>query len=141
MKLIFSIVLLFGLLTGTFAQSVNESSKDTVSGTDDMVFPQELTAKELLLRCSASKLTFKGRLRQKYCSGFISGVEESVRLMSSLNKKTGVQTICLPQGKSAALYTDIYIQYALRKTTDLSKPSAMVVIEAFEESFPCTTEK
>jgi len=104
---------------------------------NDTVFPQKLTAKDLMYYCSSSYLTATGRLRKKYCAGFISGVEESVRLHDQLfNVKNG-QKICLPKGKNASQYSKVYTQYASQKTTDLSKPAASVVIEAFKQAFPC----
>jgi len=100
----------------------------------DSIFPQQMTAKDLMFSCASSYMTSKGRQRKKYCSGFISGVEESARLFNGMSIKP---KICLPEGRTASQYTEIYISYASRKTTDLSKPAALVVIEAFQDAFPC----
>ena len=48
--------------------------------TTQPIFPQQLTASDLLTYCSSSSLTDLGRKRQRYCWGFISGVEETIRL-------------------------------------------------------------
>lgn len=47
--------------------------------TTQSIFPQQLTARDLLIFCSSSSLTAVGRSRQRYCWGFISGVEETLR--------------------------------------------------------------
>ena len=39
----------------------------------DVVFPQRLSARELLYACNSSALTQMGRERRRYCAGFISG--------------------------------------------------------------------
>jgi len=104
----------------------------------DIIFPQKLTAEDLMYSCSSSYLTITGRLNRKYCFGFISGVEESVRLHDQLFKSKNGQKICLPKGQNAKQYAKIYTQYASKQTTDLNKPAALVVIEAFKNAFPCS---
>jgi hypothetical protein len=101
----------------------------------DIYFPQRMTAKELLLACSSSTLTSTGRQRQRYCYGFVSGVEESLRLVG---RETG-RRLCVPAQKSSRELAGAYIRYAARKNIDLGKPAAMVVVEALEAAFPCAT--
>ena len=125
MKIAFYVILIFTLVNISFAEEKTER---------ESFFPQKMTAKDLIMACSSSYLTSTGRQRKKYCSGFISGVEESTRLLDRL---TFAPKICLPDGKTSSQYTDVYIRYASRKTTDLSKPAALVVIEAFQDAFPC----
>lgn len=125
MKLFFHVVLLSALANLSFA----EEKIDT-----ETFFPQKMTAKDLMFACASSSLSSKGRQRQKYCSGFISGVEESTRLLTGL---TIEPKICLPRGKTASQFTQIYTRYASQKTTELSKPAALIVIEAFQDAFPC----
>ncbi len=101
---------------------------------DEPFFPQKMTAKMLISTCASSKMSSTGMQRKKYCFGFISGVEETTRL---LGKQAINPAICLPAGKTSHQFADVYMAYASRKTTDLNKPAALVVIEAFQEAFPC----
>ncbi len=127
MKIFFWVILAFSLVNLSFAgEKTNWKS----------FFPQQMTAQALLKTCSSSFMSSIGRQRQKYCSGFISGVEESMRLMG---EQTIVPKICLPTGKTSSQYTDIYMTYASKKATDLSKPAALIVIEALQDAFPCPT--
>lgn len=125
MKNIFYAILMFTLVNFAFAEEKTES---------ESFFPQQMTAKELMVTCSSSFMTSTGRQRKKYCSGFISGVEETTRLQ---NKLVTSPKICLPKGKTSSQFADIYMIYASRKTTDLSKPAALVIIEALQDAFPC----
>jgi hypothetical protein len=98
--------------------------------------PQKLTAQDLLYACAASSLTSQGRERQRYCRGFISGVEETIRYYD-----TGVAsgtTFCFPPGMSARNYGDIFIRYASRKGVDTGRPAVAVVREAFDNAFSCS---
>lgn len=124
MKLVFPVILMFSLNIA-FAEENSEW---------ESFFPQQMTAKELMVTCTSSYMTSTGRQRKKYCSGFISGVEETTRMQ---NKHDITPKICLPKGKTSSQYTDIYMNYASRKTTNLSKPAALIVIEALQDSFPC----
>ncbi|MCU7836092.1 MAG: hypothetical protein KZQ83_12690 [gamma proteobacterium symbiont of Taylorina sp.] len=125
MKIIFYVLCVFTLVNIVFADE---------KSTRESHFPQQMTAQKLLTTCSSSYMTSTGRQRQTYCSGFISGVEESTRLQV---KAAIAPKICLPNGKTSSQYRDIYMQYASRKTTELSKPAALVVIEALRDAFPC----
>lgn len=125
MKIISFVILTFILANISFA----EEKSEWVS-----FFPQKMTAKALMKTCASSFMSSTGRQRQKYCSGFISGVEESIRLVG---KQIMVPKICLLNGQTSSQYTDIYMNYASRKTTDLSKPAALIVIEALQDAFPC----
>jgi hypothetical protein len=98
-------------------------------------FPQKLTAQDLLYACAASSLTSQGRERQRYCRGFISGVEETIRYYG-----TGESTLaayCFPQGMSARNYGDVFIKYASRKNIDTGRPAVVVVQDAFADAFSC----
>ena len=46
-------------------------------------FPQQQSAGDLLRACASSRLTSTGRERRRYCAGFVSGVEEAVRMLGS----------------------------------------------------------
>jgi hypothetical protein len=98
-------------------------------------FPQKLTAQDLLYACAASSLTSQGRERQRYCRGFISGVEETIRYYGT--GESPVAAYCFPQGMSARNYGDVFIRYASRKGTDTGRPAVVVVQEAFTDAFSC----
>jgi hypothetical protein len=98
-------------------------------------FPQKLTAQDLLYACAASSLTSQGRERQRYCRGFISGVEETLRYYGT--GESGGVKFCFPEGMSARKYGDIFIKYASRKGVDTGRPAVAVVREAFEDAFSC----
>ena len=109
------------------------AAQDQAAGTD-RYFPQQMTAKELLLACSSSAMTSTGRQRQRYCYGFVSGVEESLRLFG---RETG-KRLCVPPQKSSRELASAYLNHAAMKNVDLDKPAVMVVVEALEAAFPCT---
>lgn len=126
----FSLLIVFFFMTGvTLAGEKDDGT--------EKYFPQKLTAQELLYYCAASALSSSGRNRQYYCSGFVSGVEESVRLLHAKGRDGNEKAICVPEGKPARHFRDVYIKYATKKTTDLEKPAAMVVLGALESAYPC----
>ena len=101
----------------------------------DTYFPQRMTARELLLACSSSSLTSTGRQRQRYCYGFASGVEESLRLAE---REAGGRRLCVPAHKSARELASAYVKYASRKEIDLDRPAVVVVVQSLDAAFPCT---
>ncbi|MEH6470811.1 MAG: Rap1a/Tai family immunity protein [Halopseudomonas sp.] len=102
----------------------------------DEYFPEQLTAQKLLYACASSSLTAVGRESRRYCQGFVSGVEETERLLRG--ELSGAPAlICLPHGKNAAFYADIFIKHASRKGADLEQPAVRVVMEALEQAFRC----
>jgi hypothetical protein len=119
--LIFSTFFLFGW-SAVAAQDAVENAES--------FFPQQLTARELLTHCVSSSLTRRGREQQRYCRGFVSGVEEALRLSTAA-------PLCVPPGEAARNIADAYIRYAGRRTTDLEKPAALIVVEALEDAYPC----
>lgn len=102
----------------------------------DKYFPQQLSAKDLLIACSSSSLTNLGRERQKYCHGFISGVEEAVRLLG-LNSKKVANYFCTPPSLSSRDLAKSYLKYAAKNDTVLTKPAALVVVESLAIDYPC----
>ena len=105
--------------------------------TSQPIFPQQLTARNLLSHCASSSLTDLGRTRQRYCWGFISGVEESVRLQLQKSPVTVAQKICVPEGVSSRNLAKAYTRYAGRKDYDLERPAAQVVVEVLVNAYPC----
>ena len=103
------------------------------AGDGEVYFPERLTAQELLAHCLSSSLTDRGRQRQKYCWGFISGVEEALRLSPG----PGTPPFCVPAAETSRNLAQAYIRYAGRRTTDLTRPAARTVIEALGAQYPC----
>ena len=62
-------------------------------------FPQQQSARDLLVACASSRLTGTGRERRRYCSGFVSGVEEAERVLHPGGQVA--RTFCTPPDVSA----------------------------------------
>jgi len=103
-------------------------------------FPQQLTARQLMQACASSSLTKTGRERRRYCHGFISGVEESVRLLRQKASLEGAFKLCAPDNKSSRDFADVYMRFAVRDDVDLGKAAALVVLEALGNAYPCPSE-
>ena len=99
-------------------------------------FPQQLTSGRLLYYCAGSLLTNTGRERVKTCTGFISGVEEAVRLLEARKLLKEPSGICVPQGISSSRFAGIYRKYAVRRTGD-EQPAAAMVLEVLRDAYPC----
>lgn len=98
------------------------------------IFPQRLSAGELLGYCASSAMTHLGRERRGYCAGFISGVEEATRLAGGEGAE---RRICAAPDLTARSLADAYIRYATRHPEALSQPAAAVVLEALSLAYPC----
>lgn len=96
-----------------------------------------MSAKELLVLCASSSLTAKGRLRRSYCDGFVSGVEEGLRVYSQQHPYEMPKTVCVPAGTSSRSMSEAFVRYASKKGVALEQPAAAVVIEALGTSFAC----
>ena len=97
--------------------------------------PQQMSADDLLTACASSSLTELGRRRREYCFGFVSGVEEGVRILQA---QENIQaSICAPSDVSAQALADVYTRYAARRRQQLDRPAAAVVLEALSQAFPC----
>ena len=121
------------LLFLTWATAI---AKDDADNTPS-ILPQRLTADELLTYCSSSSLTDLGRKRQRYCWGFISGVEETLRLPPHASRQPISPDICVPEGASSRSLAKSYSQYAARPGTKLARPAVQIVIEALSNAYPC----
>lgn len=106
--------------------------------TTQPIFPQQLTARDMLTYCASSSLTHLGRKRQRYCWGFISGVEETIRLPLYSSSQPVASKICVPKVESSRNLVKAYIQYANRRDANLARPAAQVVVEALTSAYPCT---
>ena len=118
----------------SFGTALGESDPDTAQP----IFPQQLTASDLLTYCSSSSMTDLGRTRQRYCWGFVSGVEESIRLSLHSSSQSGEQNICVPKGVSSRTMGNAYSRYAVRQGINLAQPAVQVVVEALSNTYPCT---
>lgn len=98
-------------------------------------FPQRQSAAELLRACASSRLTAAGRERLRYCAGFISGVEEAVRLLG-LGRAADV-SLCTPNDVTASQLADAFVRYGARHGGQLEDPAAGVVVYALAEAYPC----
>jgi hypothetical protein len=100
-------------------------------------FPQQLSARDLLTACVSSSLTSSGRMRQRYCRGFVSGVEEAVRLLQLRDSNIAQPPFCVPSGTTARELANAFIRHASGQDKDLERPSASVVLDSLLERFPC----
>ena len=101
------------------------------------LFPQQMSANELLVLCASSSLTAKGRLRRRYCDGFVSGIEEGLRVYSLQFPSQMSNTVCVPEGTSSRAISEAFVKYASKKGVALDQPPAAVVIDALGKSFAC----
>ena len=118
----------------TFGTAVGKSDTETTQP----IFPQQLTASDLLTYCSSSSMTDVGRTRQRYCWGFVSGVEETIRLPLHTTPQPVASKICVPKGVSSRTMGRAYSQYAARRGANLARPAVEVVIEALSNAYPCS---
>lgn len=125
----FYVLLLAALVSVT---AVAQDERDNT----ETYFPQQLSAKELLIHCASSSLTDRGRRRQRYCAGFVSGIEEAVRLLMN-NSHEPLSKFCIPPRATARQFKDAYIRYAGRPNTDLGQPAALVVVKALQYAYSC----
>lgn len=100
-------------------------------------FPQQLTARQLAQACASSSLTKTGREKRRYCHGFVSGVEESVRLLQQKASLEDAFKLCAPDDTSSRDLADVYMRFAVRDDVDLGKAAALVVLEALGSAYPC----
>jgi hypothetical protein len=105
----------------------------------DAYFPQQLTARELLKACASSSLTRTGRERQRYCHGFVSGVEEGLRLAQDRGFSDGAVALCVPAGRTAREFARAYMRFAAGQGVDLEMAAARVVVLALQDAYPCAT--
>ena len=124
------IVVLLGLL----AAPVFSAEKSDVP---DAVFPQKLTASKLMVYCASSSMTATGRLRQRYCDGFISGIEEGVRVLTLTSRLEASPSLCVPANVSSQQIRSAFVKNSANMERSKDKPAAMFTIEVLERAFPC----
>ena len=106
----------------------------------DTVFPQQLSARTLMTYCASSSLTDRGRQQQRYCAGFVSGIEEAVRLLHLGSPPSPSLSLCVPANASARQFQEAFVRHAGRPGTDLDQPAALVTVKALQAAFPCLTD-
>ncbi|MEJ2323004.1 MAG: Rap1a/Tai family immunity protein [Gammaproteobacteria bacterium] len=98
-------------------------------------FPQQQTARDLLRACASSRLTATGRERRRYCAGFVSGVEEAIRLLN-LSGRSRFR-LCTPEDVTAWALADAFVRYGASHEGELDDPAASVVHHALTLAYPC----
>jgi hypothetical protein len=102
-------------------------------------FPQQQSAGDLLRFCAASRLTATGRERRRYCAGFVSGVEEAVRLLQAGGRAP--VRVCTPPDVSAAALAQVYVKYGAGHERELGDAAAEMVLHALAEAYPCAADR
>jgi hypothetical protein len=101
-------------------------------------FPQQQSAGYLLHACASSRLTSVGRERRRYCAGFVSGVEETVRLLGASGRSE--LRVCTPGNVTASALAEAFVKYGAGHEGELKDPAAEVVLHALTEAYPCAPE-
>jgi len=102
-------------------------------------FPQQQSAGDLLRICAASRLSATGRERRRYCAGFVSGVEEALRLLQ--RERRSEYRVCTPPDVSASTLAEVYVKYGANHKGELPDPAAEVVLHAIVDAYPCPVQR
>lgn len=105
------------------------------TGNEPEQFPQQMSASQLLKACASSTLSRAGSARRNYCNGFISGVEEAVRILQEQHRLT--PAVCLPGKTSSRSLSAAFVRYSAGHQKDMNRPAASVVLEALTATWPC----
>lgn len=125
------------LVLGVFATLLGSVPGSALAQDAEPLFPQQMSAEGLMVLCASSSLTAKGRLRRRYCDGFVSGIEEGLRVYSQQFPSQMPKSVCVPAGTSSRSMSEAFVTYASKKGVALEQPAAAVVIEALGKSFAC----
>ena len=131
--------LLLPALLMTGAAAMTSTAAETTSSEGETL-PQNLSAGALMTYCASSSVSGQGRQRQRYCAGFMSGVEETLRMLSASETEASYPALCVPANTSARKLQDTYRRHAGRPGTDLNRPAAVVAVEALIGAYPCPNE-
>ena len=91
------------------------------------------TAGGLLTTCAASSLTPRGRMRLRYCYGYLTGVEETMRVVMA-----GDDAICPPTTITTRELAQVYVRYASSRPDDHRLPAVTVVARALRDRYSCS---
>jgi hypothetical protein len=126
-------MMIMALMTALFFTAVAGAEEQVID--DETYFPQQMTTQQLLNACASSSMTNRGRKSLKFCEGFISGVEETLRLQSIKQPSNDSKLLCVHKGKSTRNFADIYIDYA-SKIKSLDAPAASFVMKTQQAAYP-----
>jgi len=126
----------YRLITLLLLLNISSAFSNDQASVSETIFPQQMSAQELLYKCNASAMTSMGRGSGQYCTGFISGVEEAARFVQT----GGDQKVCMPSNVSSRKLKDVYTRYALQNKQLLNKPAAEVVLLALRTAYPCKSD-
>jgi hypothetical protein len=129
-RTILALLLTVALSAPAFSQAPEEEMEPQ--------FPQQQSAGDLLRACASSRLTSIGRERRRYCAGFVSGVEESIRLLDLGAGQAPM--FCTPETVTASALVDAYVRYGANHKGELKDPAAEVVLHALVAAFPCAEQ-
>lgn len=87
---------------------------------------------ELLSTCDAGEQ--KDMLSFGLCAGFITGVEQGLKLASELNKS---QMFCEPNGVTNGQIRDVAVNYIRSHAANRHLSSSTLIALALVEAFPC----
>jgi hypothetical protein len=99
---------------------------------DPPVPPVKESAGGLLKACAASSLTPRGRLRLRYCYGYLTGVEETMRVLMKTQ-----DVLCPPPAITTRELARVYVSYASVRSDSLHLPAVTMVARALRDRFPC----
>ncbi len=103
----------------------------------ESVNPYRLTGEVLKRWCASSSLTNRGRWRNRYCDGFVSGVEEGMRAIGLAQADNPQSHFCVPPGTTSRQLAKAYVGYATKQKNGLDRPAAQVTLEALKSTYPC----
>ncbi|MDJ0890831.1 MAG: Rap1a/Tai family immunity protein [Gammaproteobacteria bacterium] len=98
----------------------------------DSVAPSQQTGRYLLKACTASALTPAGRVRRQYCAGFLTGVEETLRVVAPAEAG-----FCAPESVTIRQLVTAFTRHATARPEVTDQPAAVIATQALRESFPC----
>ena len=99
---------------------------------DPPVPPVKESAGGLLKTCTASSLTPRGRLRLRYCYGYLAGVEETMRVLMKAQ-----DVFCPPPAITTRELAEVYVSYASVRSDSLHFPAVTMAARALRDRFPC----
>ena len=94
--------------------------------------PSQQTGRYLLKACTASALTPTGRVRRQYCAGFLTGVEETLRVVAPAEAG-----FCAPEAVTTRQLVAAFTRHATAHPDATDQPAAVIATQSLRQSFPC----